>query len=341
MGRNFIINDENPFDDILEGWYKLRIRVFEKLKTVLKLYDLKIHQNKLGPDDHRLKTMVKRSIEKNYESRNLRSKMEIMKGTPWRIRDTTAWTENPGRLFTVEIQRKCSAGDNCSFRHGINERAKSTLPNPSPSSFMRQNERNASRIRSPRDKSTSGRMSRWPCKDYFKETCTNSFCEKRHPPICFFYKSGNGCRFGKSARMRIVRLKNNLTNRFERMMTKLQLLCWRRRRMSIIMKMYDLWRMFTHQIHDNWVAFSRIRGPKSSSIFTEELRHRETDPMCEIHKSSCTSRRHSRQKSFARIDLSGWTSSAPKLQNLRIGLRKRQSGKSKVPAKKRAGQKYP
>ena len=61
-------------EDILEGLYKLRIRESEKLKTVLELYDLEIHQKKLGPDHHRLKTMVKRSIEqdlriKKFESR--------------------------------------------------------------------------------------------------------------------------------------------------------------------------------------------------------------------------------------------------------------------------------
>ena len=64
-----------PSDDMLEGFYKLRIRESEKLKTVLELYDLDIHQKKIGPDDHRLKTMVKRSIEqnlrmKNFEARN-------------------------------------------------------------------------------------------------------------------------------------------------------------------------------------------------------------------------------------------------------------------------------
>ena len=37
-----------PHDDILEGLYKLRIRESEKLKTVLELYDLKIHQKKIG-----------------------------------------------------------------------------------------------------------------------------------------------------------------------------------------------------------------------------------------------------------------------------------------------------
>ena len=73
---------------------------------------------------------------------------------------------------------------------------KSTQSNPSPNSFMQQNERKASRTRSPRGKSPSGRMSRWPCKDYLKGTCTNSFCEKWHPPECLFYKSESGCRFG-------------------------------------------------------------------------------------------------------------------------------------------------
>ena len=49
-----------PHDDILEGLYKLRIRASDKLKTVLELYDLETHQKKLGPDYHRLKTMVKK-----------------------------------------------------------------------------------------------------------------------------------------------------------------------------------------------------------------------------------------------------------------------------------------
>ena len=41
-----------PSDVILEGLYKLRIRESEKLKTVLELYDLEIHQKKAGPDYH-------------------------------------------------------------------------------------------------------------------------------------------------------------------------------------------------------------------------------------------------------------------------------------------------
>ena len=59
-----------PPDDILEGLFKLRIRESEKLKTVLELYDLEIHQKKLGPDYQRLKTMVKRGIEQDIRNKN-------------------------------------------------------------------------------------------------------------------------------------------------------------------------------------------------------------------------------------------------------------------------------
>ena len=47
------------------------------------------------------------------------------------------------------------------------------------------------------EESPSGRMSRWPCKDYLKGTSNNSFCEKWHPPECLVYKTKNGCRFGE------------------------------------------------------------------------------------------------------------------------------------------------
>ena len=59
-----------PPDDILEGLYKLRIRESDKLKTALELYDLEIHQKKAGHDYHRLKTIVKRSIEQELRDRN-------------------------------------------------------------------------------------------------------------------------------------------------------------------------------------------------------------------------------------------------------------------------------
>ena len=72
-----------PPDDILEGLYKLRIRESEKLNTVLELYDLEIHQKKVGPDCQRLKSMVKRSIEQDIRMIILAPETEIMNETPW------------------------------------------------------------------------------------------------------------------------------------------------------------------------------------------------------------------------------------------------------------------
>ena len=198
MGRNCILLSMTS-DDILEGLYKLRIRESEKLKTVLELYDLETHQKKLGPDYHRLKTMVKRSIEQDIRKNNFgarngnyeRNAVVKNQGTKQRGQRTL------GDCGQWEANGQCVKGDNCSFRHDMNKPGKVTPSNPSPSSFMQQNERNASRTRSPRGKSPSGRMSRWPCKYYFKETCTNSFCEKWHPPECLFYKSKSGFSFGE------------------------------------------------------------------------------------------------------------------------------------------------
>ena len=173
-----------PHDDILEGLYKLRIRESEKLKTVLELYDLETHQKKLGPDYHRLKTMVKRSIEQEIRNKNFGNRIgnfeknAVVKnqGTKQRVQRIL------GDCWQWETNGQCVKGDNCSFRHDMNKRGKSSPSNPSPNSFLQQSERKPSRTRSPRGKSPSGRMSRWPCKDYLKGTCTNSFCEKWHPP---------------------------------------------------------------------------------------------------------------------------------------------------------------
>ena len=66
-----------PSGDILENLYKLRIRESDKLKTVLELYNMEIHQKKAEPDYHRLKTMVKRSIEQNLRMKNVEARNEI------------------------------------------------------------------------------------------------------------------------------------------------------------------------------------------------------------------------------------------------------------------------
>ena len=213
-----------PHDDILEGLYELRIRASEKLKTVLELYDLEIHQKKLVPDYHRLKAMVKRSIEqeirnKNFGARNGNyEKNAVVKnqGTKQRVQRIL------GDCWQWESNWQCIKGDNCSFRHNVNKRAKLTQPNPSPNSFMQQNERKSSRTRSPRGKSPSCRTSRLPCKGCLKGTCTNSFCERWHLPECLFYRPRVVVGLGKSALTHTVRLMNSRLKGPKRMMTKVQ-----------------------------------------------------------------------------------------------------------------------
>ena len=132
-----------PHDEILEGFYKLRIRQSEKLKTALELYDLETHQKKTGPDYQRLKTIVKRSIEQENRIKNFGQEVEILRRTLWsRIREqNSVYKEFFGDCRQWETNGQCVKGDNCSFRDDINKRAKMTQPNPSPSSFMRKNTR--------------------------------------------------------------------------------------------------------------------------------------------------------------------------------------------------------
>ena len=74
---------------------------------MLELYDLEIHQKKGGPDYHRLKTMVKRSIKqnlriKNFEARNGNYEKNAVVKNPG---NTTACTKNSWRLMAMGVQR--------------------------------------------------------------------------------------------------------------------------------------------------------------------------------------------------------------------------------------------
>ena len=211
-----------PHDDILEGLYKLRIRESDKLKTVLELYDLETHQKKLGLDYHRLKATVKRSIEqeirkKNFGIRNGNyEKNAVVKnqGTNQRVQRIL------GDCWQWETNGQCVKGDNCSFRHDMNKRGKSSPSNPSPNSFMRQNERKSSRTRSPRGKSPSGRMSRWPARITLEELAITNFVKNGTLQNACTTRPRVVVGLGKSAHSHIVRLMNSRRKGLKRMMTK-------------------------------------------------------------------------------------------------------------------------
>ena len=187
---------------------------------------MEIHQKKAGPDYHRLKTMVKRSIKQNLRMMNF----EARNGNS----ETSAVVKNPrmkqreqrslGDCWQWKANGQCSKGDNCSFRHDMNKRAKSTQPNSSPRYSAQQSVKNASRTRSLREV----QVEKWL-------DCRARITSKELGPI-HSVKNGTlqnarstrprvDADLVKSVLMRIARLKNSLARGLKRMVTKVQWLC--------------------------------------------------------------------------------------------------------------------
>ena len=134
----------------------------------------------------------------------------------------------------------------------------------------------------------------------------------------------------KSAHTHIVRLMNSLAKGLQRMVTKVQWPCWRS--MSCMIERCDPLKT-THQIHDNWVAWSRRslhRFYGRAQTYWNQSDVFDSLKPCYVTLTFET--KIHRLEWFAQVIL---TSVTPMLQNLRIGLRKRRNSKSDVPAKQR------
>ena len=163
----------------------------------------------------------------------------------------------------MEAEGQCSKGHNCSFRYGKDERAKSTPPNPSPNSFMQQNEGKASGTKSPRGRSPSRKMARLPCKDFLKGTCTTPFCGKWHPPECLFYKSENGCKLGDTCSYAHRQVDELPSKKSKKNGDKIAVAALKNTRQFCC-------------------VFSGY-GAEVFIDFAEELKFSEANPMCSIH----------------------------------------------------------
>ena len=194
MGRNSIINDENRiWWHLGRIWQIKNTRVWETQDRMIwrfigKKPDLIITDGR---------QWWKEVSSRIYELRILKQEKEIMKGTSWsRIKWQNSvdqgFLEIVGNGKPTGSVRKETIAVSVTISKGVQKRHSRILLR----ALLRgQNERNAWRSRSPRGKSPSGSMSRWPCKDYLKETGTNSFCDKWHPSECLFYKSESGWKF--------------------------------------------------------------------------------------------------------------------------------------------------
>ena len=263
---------------------------------------MEIHKKKAELDYHRLKTMVKRSIEQNLRLKNSEARngnfetSAVVKNQRAKQREQRSL----GDCWQWNANKQCSKWDNCSFRHDINKRAKTTQPNPAPRSSTQQSVKNAPRTRSLRGRSPSGRMSRLPCKDYIKGTCTTPFCEKWHPPECLFYKSENGCRFGENFSYAHRQVDELPSERSERMVTKVQWLCWK--------------------LHDNWVAYFKIWSRRSLHRFcgraqTHWSQSDVFNSLTPCYVTPTFETRIHRLEWFAQVNLISVTPNAPKFED--------------------------
>ena len=136
--------------------------------------------------------------------------MEILRRTPWsRIRE-----QNSVSKELLEIVGNGSPTEGSVLQETI--AVSVTMSISVQNRHSRILLRDASRTRSPRGKRPTGRMFRWPCKDYLKGTCTKSFCQKWHPPECLFYKSESGCRFGEKCSYAHCQVEEQPSKRFKK-----------------------------------------------------------------------------------------------------------------------------
>ena len=125
--------------------HKFRIRESEKLKTILELYNMDIHQKNedLIITDSRqwLKWSIYKLRIKNFcsQKRELWNKRRSQE-----TGDKKSSQRTPGDCWQWKANGHCSEGESWSLCHDSGKRANTTQPNPSPSSSTRENDRNAS-----------------------------------------------------------------------------------------------------------------------------------------------------------------------------------------------------
>ena len=155
---------------IFEGLYKLRIRESDKLKTVLELYDLEIHEKKIGPDYHRWNLWWREVSSRIYKRKILAPEMEIKRGNAVvKIRGHNSVDRIFGDCWQWKANGQCCERRQLQFPplmlisvHEWHSRIRL------PSSFMSRNDKNSVENPKFQRKSPSGWMSRRPCKDYSK-----------------------------------------------------------------------------------------------------------------------------------------------------------------------------
>ena len=127
-----------------------------------------------------------------------------------------------GDCWQWETNGQCVKGDNCSFRHDMDKRGKSSPSNPSPNSFMRQSERKPSRTRRRRGRKGVPVVERLGglARITFEELAITHSVKNGTLQNAFSARPRVVVGLGKSAHSHIVRLMNSRRKGLKRMMAK-------------------------------------------------------------------------------------------------------------------------
>ena len=166
------------------------------------------------------------------------------------------------------------------------------------------------RRKSLRGRSPSGKFAGQQCIDYLKGFCTKSPCDDWHPPECQFYKTESGCKFGEKCSFAHRQVEDQASKKPKKDGDK-----------NAVATSKDARQL--------GCVFSDIEPPEISSILRKSTK--VLGPTRRVQISKATVRDASSEGFMSEILMSA----ARTLRDLRIGLRKRLSDKSDVPAETR------
>ena len=345
-----------PPDEILEELYKLRTWESEKLETVLELYDLETHQKKLEPDYHRLKKRWWREVSSRKFEIILGAEMEILWRTPWsRIREQNSvykeFLEIVGNGKPTGSVWKGTIAVSTTKRISVEKLHHQILLRILSCSRMSENhwEPEVPEAEAPAVERLDGlariTLEELAITHFLKNSTLQNACSTRPRVVVGLVKS---------AHSHTVRLMNSRREGLKRMMTKVQWLCWRREigkkenlsPMNVTIDLGNLGRRVlrnwdkihlnvNYLMHGNRVVYFRTwrrRSLFSGRALTCRSQSNVWNSKRLLHITLKFETKILRSDLFAQVHL---ISVAPTIQNLRIVHKKRQSGKSKVPAKQR------
>ena len=295
--------------DVLESFYELRIRESDQLKTVLEVYDMEIHQKISMPDYQKnWKRWWRESTDQKLRLRNFNARSErIETGALVVNRRVQRGVEGgPGECDHWKAKGQCPRGDNCSFRHDEDKRAKSTPKSAPPSEPPTEKDgRSTSRRKCLRGRSPSGKFARQPCRDFIKGKWTRPSCDYWHPPECQCYKFWIGMQIWRKV---LVCTKAGWRSTLQK----------NRKRM---------WQKCSGYLERCTTVCLRISGHRAAWIiidFKEERKSLGINSTCASHKCYAASCKHPRK---AKVRRSEWVkskilvSAVRTLQNLKIAMK--------------------